>query len=89
MHVTRNYNQRTYKDCKIVKVKKKFDYVLMMMAKIINLQVSSLMWSRAYSLKKDSPAYLIPKSEVCNLLRHSSYRASPNVFVEIFLWNVR
>lgn len=60
--VTRKYNQRTKEwDSKIVKVKKTYDYVPVMMAKILRLRNEDVdIVTRQVSLNESDPALLAP-----------------------------
>lgn len=60
--VTRKYNQRTKEwDSKIVKVKKTYDYMPVMMAKILRLRNEDVdIVTRQVSLNESDPALLAP-----------------------------
>ena len=60
--VTRKYNQRTKEwDSKIVKVKKSYDYMPVMMAKILRLRNEDVdIVTRQVSLNESDPALLAP-----------------------------
>ena len=60
--VTRKYNQRTKDwDVKIITVKKKFEYIPVMMAKIFNMRKEDVdIVTRQVSLNESDPAFLAP-----------------------------
>ena len=60
--VTRKYNQRTKEwDAKIVKVKKNYEYIPVMMAKILHLRKDDVdIVTRQVSLNESDPALLAP-----------------------------
>ena len=60
--VTRKYNQRTKEwDAKIVKVKKNYEYIPVMMAKILHLRKDNVdIVTRQVSLNESDPALLAP-----------------------------
>ena len=59
--VTRKYNQRTKDwDVKIITVKKKFEYIPVMMAKIFNMRKDVDIVTRQVSLNESDPAFLAP-----------------------------
>ena len=62
IQVTRKYNQRTKDwDAKVVKVKKKFDYIPMLMAKIMRLRSEDVdVVARHVSLNESDPALIAP-----------------------------